>query len=67
MPEAEKDYSAGLDGINTTPTTPDIEIGKIRFSEAMQQLRSSEVQAYIEANFATQVVELVKQVLAIVL
>jgi len=30
-------------------------------------LRSSEVQAYIEANFATQVVELVKQVLAIVL
>ena len=47
---------------DSTPSIPLTDVQKVRFSELANDLRQAEIQAYIEANFGTQALNLLQAV-----
>ena len=48
------------------PTIPLTEIQKVRFSQLAEDLKDTRIQAYIEANFGIQALNLLKAVVAMI-
>lgn len=50
---------------NTEPTMPAIDIARVRAMDVAKRLESAKTQAYVEANVATQVLDLLDKALAL--